>query len=266
MPDWLVPRERVNTDGFLLYTNRTLAYKSSRPAIPCGQYSGNSFERISLKASDTIRRAIEEAVQSGTLQPGDPVDEVALAAAHSVSRTPVREAILQLQAQGLLAAAPRGGAVVAKVDIQRLFAIWEVLSELESLCAQLACERMSDDERDTLTGLHRRAAAVVKRGDREGWQDANQAFHDCLYRGARNPYLREEILRARTLTGAYRKHAFGALGDLEASYAQHGELLQAITARDAASTRNLMRRHMTPGQGVRSVNDVLVNLPRELLV
>ncbi len=125
---------------------------------------------------------------------------------------------------------------------------------------------MSDDERDTLAGLHRRAAAVVKRSDREGWQEANQAFHDCLYRGARNPYLREEILRARTLTGAYRKHAFGAIGDLDASYAQHSKLLQAIAARDAESARGLMRRHMTPGQGVRSVNDVLVNLPRELLV
>jgi DNA-binding GntR family transcriptional regulator len=219
-----------------------------------------------LKASDTIRQAIEQAVQSGALQPGDAVDELALAAAYSVSRTPVREAILQLQAQGLLAASPRGGAVVAKVDIQRLFAIWEVLAELESLCAQLACERMTDNERDQLTTLHRKAASGVKKGDRDGWQEANQAFHDCLYLGARNPYLREEILRARTLTGAYRKHAFGALGDLEASYAQHGELVQAISARDAQGARRLMRLHMTPGQGVKSVNDVLVNLPRELLV
>ena len=73
-----------------------------------------------MKASDTIRQAIEQAVQSGALQPGDAVDEATLAAAYSVSRTPVREAILQLLAQGLLAAAPRGGAVVAKVDIQRL--------------------------------------------------------------------------------------------------------------------------------------------------
>jgi len=219
-----------------------------------------------LKASDTIRQAIEQAVQSGALQPGDAVDEATLAAAYSVSRTPVREAILQLQAQGLLAAAPRGGAVVAKVDIQRLFAIWEVLAELESLCAQLACERLSDDEREQLASLHRKSAGIVKKGDRDGWQEANQAFHDCLYRGARNPYLREEILRARTLTGAYRKYAFGALGDLDASYTQHGELVQAIGARDAQGVRRLMRLHMTPGQGVKSVNDVLVNLPRELLV
>lgn len=219
-----------------------------------------------MKASDAIRQSIEQAVQTGDLQPGDPVDEAALAIAHSVSRTPVREAILQLQAQGLLAATPRGGAVVAKVDIQRLFAIWEVLAELESYCALLACERMTDAEREQLSALHRKAAGVVRRGDREGWQDANQSFHDCLYRGARNPYLREEILRARTLTGAYRKHAFGALGDLEASYAQHGELVDALCTRNADATRRLMRLHMTPGQGLKSVNDVLVNLPRELLV
>lgn len=219
-----------------------------------------------MKASDSIRQSIEQAVQAGDLQPGDPIDEAALAAAHSVSRTPVREAVLQLQAQGLLAASTRGGAVVAKVDIQRLFAIWEVLAEQESFCAQLACERMTDAEREQLSTLHRKAAAVVRKGDREGWQEANREFHDCLYQAARNPYLREEILRARTLTGAYRKHAFGALGDLDASYSQHGELVQALCDRNIEATRRLMRLHMTPGQGMKSVNDVLVNLPRELLV
>ncbi|UCE31773.1 MAG: GntR family transcriptional regulator [Burkholderiales bacterium] len=219
-----------------------------------------------MKASDTIRSAIEASVRSGALQPGDPIDEAALAEAHGVSRTPVREAILQLQAQGLLTALPRVGVVVAKVDVQQLFAMWELLMELESFCARLACERMTDEERAELARTHRRAEAVVADGDRDGWQDANLAFHECLYRGSRNEYLREEILRARTRTGAYRKHAFSAIGGLQASHSQHGEILAAVLARDPESAAHAMHRHMTPGQGLRSLTDVIVNLPRDLLV
>jgi len=219
-----------------------------------------------MKASDTIRSAIEEAVRTGLLQPGDPIDESALATRHRVSRTPVREAILQLQAQGLLTTQPRGGAVVAKVDVQQLFAIWELLMELESFGARLACERMTDKERNALAATHRKAAPVVKRQDALGWQSANLAFHEHLYRGSRNEYLRTEILRARTRTGAYRKHAFSAIGGLEASYAQHAEVLAAILARDPERAQRAMTLHMTPGQGLKSPTDLIVNLPRNLLV
>jgi DNA-binding GntR family transcriptional regulator len=218
-----------------------------------------------MKASETIRSAIEERVMSGELKPGDLIDDAALAARHGVSRTPVREAILQLQARGLLATVPRGGVVVAKLDVQQLFAMWEVLIELESYCAQLACERMTPHERKSLADTHRAAGSIVATGDRAGWQQANLAFHECLYRGSRNTYLREEILRARTRTGAYRNHAFSAFGLLQASHAQHGIISDAIVANDAEAVRRAMRDHMVPGQGMKGLTDLIVNLPRELL-
>jgi len=218
-----------------------------------------------MKVSDRIRISIEKQIRDSTLLPGDPIDEAKLAAEHSVSRTPVREALLQLQAQGLLTSMPRGGMVVAKMDVQQLLSMWELLAELESLSARYACERMTQQERDELKDLHDKTLEVVNANDDEGWQEANMAFHEILYRGSRNPYLRQDILRMRTQTGAYRRHAFGAVGRLQASYAQHGEVVQAIMDHEPQRAASAMLLHMSPGHGTRGVTDLIVNMPRELL-
>ena len=218
-----------------------------------------------MKVSDRIRISIEKQIRDSTLLPGDPIDEAKLAAEHSVSRTPVREALLQLQAQGLLTSMPRGGMVVAKMDVQQLLSMWELLAELESLSARYACERMTQQERDELKDLHDKTLEVVNANDDEGWQEANMAFHEILYRGSRNPYLRQDILRMRTQTGAYRRHAFGAVGRLQASYAQHGEVVQAIMDHEPQRAASAMLLHMSPGHGTRGVTDLIVNMPLELL-
>jgi DNA-binding GntR family transcriptional regulator len=218
-----------------------------------------------MKVSEQIRLEIEAMVRDGGLLPGDPVDEVEWAARYDVSRTPVREALLQLQAQGLLGALPRGGMVVAKMDVQQLLAMWELLAELEGFCARLACERMTDAERMQIADHHRTMAAMVETDDAEGWQVGNLAFHEMLYRGSRNPYLRQDILRMRARTGAYRRHAFGAVNRVQASYLQHQEIVDAILTRNADAGAAAMRLHLSPDHGARSVADLIANLPRELL-
>lgn len=216
-----------------------------------------------MKASERIYQSIEEQIRVGALLPGDPVDETKLMSEFGVSRTPVREAMLQLKSQGLLNFPPRGGAVVSKMDVQQLFAMWELLAELESLCARYACERMSDEQRAELARIHEAAQEIVERDDHAGWQDANYAFHELLYEGARNPYLRQEILRMRTRTQAYRRHAFGAVGHLRISHANHGHILRAILARDCEAAARAGFEHMSPEEG--PIKDLIVNLPKELL-
>ena len=148
-----------------------------------------------MKAAERIRLSIEESIRDGSLLPGDAVDEQQLMQTYEVSRTPVREALLQLQAQGMLNSLraawwwPRWTA--------QLLAMWELLAELEGIGARLACERMTPAEREELAAIHERAGAVARREDAEAWQDHNRRFHDALYQGARNPYLRQEILRMR---------------------------------------------------------------------
>ena len=92
-----------------------------------------------MKAAERIRLSIEESIRDGSLLPGDAVDEQQLMQTYEVSRTPVREALLQLQAQGMLNSL-RGGMVVAKMDVAQLLAMWELLAELEGIGARLACD------------------------------------------------------------------------------------------------------------------------------
>jgi DNA-binding GntR family transcriptional regulator len=232
-------------------------------STPIHPSSLNENQRV--KTSEKIRFDIERLLESGELLPGDPIDEAQLAARYNVSRTPIREALLHLRAQGLVDAQPRSGIVAAKMDVQQLLAMWELLSELEGLCARFACERMTDAERAALVEHHRAAARVVDADDAEGWQDANLAFHEMLYHGSRNPYLRQEILRMRTRTGAYRRHAFGAVNRIQASYLQHEQVVLAIAAGDSSAAALAMRDHLSPEKGARSVTDLIVTLPRSML-
>ncbi len=83
-----------------------------------------------VKASEKIRMEIEAAIRDGSLLPGDSIDEAELSTQHQVSRTPIREALIQLQAQGLLSSLARGGMVVAKMSLQQLLALMELLADL----------------------------------------------------------------------------------------------------------------------------------------
>src|SRR5690625_3757757 len=102
----------------------------------------SSTSSTTKKISERIRIAIEADIRSGLLLPGDVIDEAALAREFKVSRTPIREALLQLEAQSILVSKPRQGMVVAKMNVQQLLALWELLVEMEGVCARLACERM----------------------------------------------------------------------------------------------------------------------------
>ncbi len=221
-----------------------------------------SKRSVFTKASDRIRSAIEDAVKEGVMLPGDQIDESALAEQYQVSRTPVREALIQLQAQGIVTSLPRGGMIVAKMDLQQLLSLWELLAELEGVAVRLACQRMTPDELQAIVRHHEASAEIVEADDVAGWQDSNLQFHEVIYRATRNPYLRQEVLRIRTRTGYYRKHAFGALGRIRASFEQHRVVVEALKKGDADAAALAMVAHMRPEQSPAGMTDLIVNLPK----
>jgi len=218
-----------------------------------------------MKVSDQIRIRIESAIASGELLPGDAIDDVALASHYKVSRTPVREALLQLQAQGILSSTPRGGSMVAKMNLQQLLSLWELLAELEGIAVRLACERMTVEDTQALLKQHRSSKKIADKEDMSGWQEANLKFHEIIYEGAKNPFLRQEVMRIRSRTGIYRRHAFGALGRIKSSYDQHEKIVAALEKRDAEAASMCMTDHMRPGRDSKTLNDFIMSLPRELL-
>src|SRR5882724_10456491 len=97
--------------------------------------------------ADELRLALADDIVRGVLPPGSALDETELARRFGVSRTPVREAIRQLAASGLVEARPHRGAEVAHPNEDRLMGMFEAMAELESLCAAMAAERMTSPER-----------------------------------------------------------------------------------------------------------------------
>jgi DNA-binding GntR family transcriptional regulator len=223
-----------------------------------------STKTVFTKASDKIRTEIERLIQSGTLLPGDAIDEAGLASQHGVSRTPIREAMLQLQAQGLLTSLSRGGMVVAKMDLQQLLSLWELLAEMEGVAARLACQRMTPDELVTISKAHEQGRAAVDLDDMAAWQESNLGFHELIYRATRNPYLRQELLRIRSRTGFYRQHAFGALGKIKSSFEQHQRLVEAFQTGDHEGASVAMMAHMRPARDAQAMADFIINLPKGL--
>ena len=217
------------------------------------------------KVSDKICREVENAIREGSLLPGDSIDEAEIAAKYSVSRTPIREALIQLQAQGMLSSLPRGGMVVAKMDLQQLLCLWELLAEVEGVAVRLACQRMTQEERKVIFEHHQKSQAVADADDFAGWQESNLQFHELIYHATRNPYLRQEVLRMRARTGYYRRHAFGALGQIRASFEQHQKIVDAFMVNSPEAAAVAMLAHMRPASDAKGLTDFLVNIPKEVL-
>ena len=103
-----------------------------------------------LRRSEQLRAIIEERVATGVYKPGMQLDETELATEFEVSRTPIREALMQLASSGLIVMQPRKSAVVAQISPQRLCEMFEVMAELEAMCGRLAARRMTDDDQKAL--------------------------------------------------------------------------------------------------------------------
>lgn len=215
--------------------------------------------------SDRIRADLAEQISQGLLAPGDTIDENEIAARFEVSKTPVREALLQLKAQGLISSLPRGGAIVAKMDLAQLLSLWEWLAEIEAIAVKLACERMSAKELEALQLLHKQSQKFADKEDWDGWQACNKQFHQAIYVASRNAFLRQEVMRVRARTGVYRRHAFGALGATQTSFEQHGDILGFVMARDGESAATAMRRHILPASNTTALTNFILNIPKDLL-
>ena len=151
----------------------------------------------------TVRLAIERDIFNGLLAPGDALEEGRMASRFGVSRTPVREAIAQLAQAGLVTKRAHKRAVVAALDPETLFELFEALSELEGTAAFLSATRMSDAECRELLAIHKAAATNLRlNGDPNEYADLGFAFHQRIVSGCHNKVLIEttEWLALRVLT------------------------------------------------------------------
>ncbi len=198
------------------------------------------------RAAD-IRATLQDEIESGKLGPGAALDERALATRFEVSRTPVREALQQLAARGLVRIAPRQGVFVSRLSVNRVRAMLEYIGELESLCAKLAARRLDEDVRRALDAAIAQCEEAAERGGAAEYAVANTVFHEAVYAGCRNEYLAEQIRQARRLIQRYRVRDFQTKAQIAASLADHRKIAQAIQAGDEALAAETMLLHVPAG-------------------
>lgn len=194
--------------------------------------------------TEALRLQIADEIISGVLEPGTPLDEQELAARFGVSRTPVREAIRQLAASGLVSVRPHRGAVVALPTPTQLDDMFEAMGELEALCAGLAARNMTVPERRGLEALHQALRALVHEGDPLRYHETNEAFHAAIYAGTHNGYLAELTLMTRARVAPFRRAQFRTTGRLGGSYQEHDLIVQAILRGDQPGAAEAMRAHI----------------------
>jgi len=193
-------------------------------------------EELRLRLSDNIVR--------GQLAPGAALDETELARRFSVSRTPVREAIRMLAASGLVEVRAHRAAVVARPTHEHLIGMFEVMAELESLCAGYAADRMRGAERRALEDAHEKLRVLIQRGDPQRYYEVNEAFHATIYAGAHNSYLAELTLATRGRVQPFRRAQFRNLGRLAKSHAEHDRVVQAILRGERVLAAQNMYAHI----------------------
>lgn len=181
-----------------------------------------------IPLAETIRNALSDDILSGSMPVGTRLDEMLLATRFNVSRTPVREAIHQLAASGLVEHRHRCGTFVSKISIEMLPKIFEYVAEMEALCTRLAAINMTQEEREALLAIHLDSHKHVISGDINAYDKANIRLHTALFRGCHNRYVEEAVISARAKVAPYRKAQFNVLNRAKSSYAEHDEIIKAV--------------------------------------
>lgn len=198
-----------------------------------------------LTRTEEIRNLIADEIVNGRLLPGAPLEEGEIARRFGASRTPVREAIRELAASGLVEVRAHRSAIVSRPSLEQVYGMFEVLGELEALCAHFAAVRMTSAERRQLQMLHAQLGELVRNGDPEHYHHGNEEFHALIYVGSHNDYLAELTLATRTRISPFSQAQFRTLGRLSLSHAEHDRVVTAILRGDQARAVAEMRAHIS---------------------
>lgn len=195
-------------------------------------------------AADRVIRMLTDEIAAGVLKPGERLDEVRVAERLGVSRTPVREAFHQLVAQRILMNSSGRGVRVTEYTREELSQIFEVMYEIESVCAGMAAQRLTFLARSEIVAAQAECTKAAQAGDKIEYMRANEKLHAAIYKATGNKYMQELASEFRRRTGPFRAKKFQTKQDLIESAKSHEELLRNIFSADSQTAAAGMREHM----------------------
>ena len=202
--------------------------------------------------TDGVRRQLEAEIRNGRLAPGSVLAVKEVAERFGISRTPAKEALLQLSSAGLVDLQPRRGAIVTRLQADVIFGMLEVLVALESEAARLAARRMSDAQGTALAAANVAAGEAVARGDAADYARRNAEIHALIYDGAGNAFLKRQIVDIRDRLATYRPVSFERPGRMKASHAEHSAMVEAVVRGDEPEAHRAMTAHISVGGTVQA--------------
>jgi DNA-binding GntR family transcriptional regulator len=192
-----------------------------------------------------VAELLRQRIFSRGLEPGSWIDEVKLAQEYGISRTPLREALKVLAAEGLVTIKVRRGAYVTEVSERDLAEVYHLLALLESDAAAAVAEHATAAELKELQKLHRELEAALK--DRERFFALNERFHMRLLEIAGNRWRNQMVEDLRKVMKLNRHHSLLKSGRIQESLAEHAALMEALAGRDPDAARGRMQQHFRNG-------------------
>jgi len=196
------------------------------------------------RLSEQLREKLEEGIATGTFHPGTRLDEVELATLYGVSRTPIREALIALAAAGLIDKRARKGWEVTEMSPTRLCEMFDVMAELESMCARLAARRASDEDQRRIRKAHEDCLVAKEAGDAAEYFRLNEVFHMTIFEASHNSFLFDHTCALHKRLRPYRRLQLRVRNRMANSFREHGEIVEAILAGDEARAAESLRRHV----------------------
>ncbi|MBN9427226.1 MAG: GntR family transcriptional regulator [Burkholderiales bacterium] len=200
--------------------------------------------RVAAPLRQSVVESIRNSIASGHFSSGERLIERELCDMTGVSRTLVREALRQLESEGLVHVVPNRGPVVAQVTVEQAQEIYQLRRELEGLASELFARHASAAEQQEIDQLVDKLATAIDSHDARQWLALKNEFYDCLLRGSGNATLGQMLGLLNTRITVLRATSLQHNGRARQSLAELREVVDALLVRDASTARAAMVRHV----------------------
>jgi DNA-binding GntR family transcriptional regulator len=193
---------------------------------------------------DELVGLLRDLIVDGELKPGQKVPEQDLCRRFGVSRTPLREALKVLAAEGIVTLTPNRGATVATITSEQIDELFPIMGVLEALAGELACKHATAGDVHRLRQMHDKMMQHFARGDRKGYLRLNREIHRELFAISGNAALAQMYEQLLVRTHAIRFIARKSPARWQEAVDDHAEMIAALEARDGARVADILRRHL----------------------
>jgi DNA-binding GntR family transcriptional regulator len=192
-----------------------------------------------------VVETLREKILNGAIKAGQPLRQAALAEELNVSRIPVREALLQLEAEGLVSFEPHKGATATELNANQVDELFELRAMLEADLLSASIPNLSDEKLDEATViLDKLNQSLGKENSANTWSELNSDYHNCLYSGANRPQTQDLVNTLNKNADRYiRMHLLWA-GGISKAESEHNDLLSLCKKKEVTKAVELMKQHI----------------------